>query len=116
MGRLRRAKFAGTVGSLTVVVANVLCEHDPQVPLTEDQYSVGELGSDGADESFGEAVRPAATRRNLDHLDAYIGENSVEWCCELSSPISDEEPESAPQRDDSAPDLHIHTSRHGQHI
>ena len=75
---MRRAKFAGTVGSSTVVVANVVSEHNTQVPLTEDQHSVGEFGSDGAYESFGETVRPWATRRNLDHLDAHIGEHSVE--------------------------------------
>jgi hypothetical protein len=47
------------------------------VPLTEDQHSVGEFSSDGADESFGETVRPWATQRNLDHLDAHIGQHSV---------------------------------------
>ena len=73
-----RAKFAGAVGSSTVVVPEVFREHHMQVPLTEDQYSVGEFGSQGAHESFGEAVCPWATRGNLDHLDAHVGENSVE--------------------------------------
>jgi hypothetical protein len=59
-------------------VANVVGEHYTQVPLAEDQHSVGEFGSQGADESFGQAVRPWATRGNLDHLDAHIGEHSVE--------------------------------------
>ena len=58
---MRRAKFAGTVGSSTVVVANVVSEHNTQVPLTEDQHSVGEFGSDGAYESFCEAVRDPAS-------------------------------------------------------
>jgi hypothetical protein len=69
VGRLRRAKFAGAVGSSTVVMANVVPEHDTQVSPTEDQHSVGEFSSEGADESFGEAVRPWATRGNLDYLD-----------------------------------------------
>jgi hypothetical protein len=54
---LRRAKVAGTVRPSTVVVPNVLREHHTQVPLTEDQYVVGGFGSEGADETFGEAVR-----------------------------------------------------------
>ena len=56
--RLWWAKFAGTVRSSTVVVANVLREHHTQVSLTADQHAVGEFGSEGAHEPFGEAVRP----------------------------------------------------------
>jgi hypothetical protein len=39
-------KFAGAVGSSTVVVPNVVREHHTQVPLTEDQHAVGEFGFD----------------------------------------------------------------------
>jgi hypothetical protein len=84
MGRLRWAKFAGTVGPSTVVVANVLREHHTQVPLTEDQRAVGEFGSEGALEPFGETVRPRATRWNPDHADAHIGQDRVEQHCELA--------------------------------
>ena len=41
-----------------VVVGAVPGEDGPQVPVTEDQDAVGEFGSGGQDESFGEAVRP----------------------------------------------------------
>jgi hypothetical protein len=51
VGRLRWAQFAGTVRPSTVVMANVLREHQTQVPLTKDQHTVGEFGSDGADEA-----------------------------------------------------------------
>ena len=57
---------------------NVLGEHDTQVPLTEDQHAVGEFGSQGADESFGEAVPSWAAWRNSDNMDAGVGEDSVE--------------------------------------
>jgi len=57
MCRLRWAKVAGTVRPLTVVVPNVLRKHHTQVPLTEDQQAVGEFGSEGAYEPFGETVR-----------------------------------------------------------
>jgi hypothetical protein len=53
----------------------------------------GEFGSDRADEPFDETVRPRATRRYPDHTDAHIGQDGVERCGELASPISDEEPE-----------------------
>jgi hypothetical protein len=52
-----RAKFAGAVRASTVVVPEVFREHHMQVPLTEDQHTVGEFGSQGADEPFGETVR-----------------------------------------------------------
>jgi hypothetical protein len=58
VGRLGWAKVAAAVGSSTVVVANVFGEHDAQVPLAEDQHAVGEFGSHGADESFGESSSP----------------------------------------------------------
>jgi hypothetical protein len=41
-----------------VVVRNVDGKHLAQVSLAEDQHPVGDLGPDGQDEAFGEAVRP----------------------------------------------------------
>ena len=61
--------------------------------LSEDQHTVGDFGSDGQHEAFGEAVRPRTTRRDLDHRDARIREHRVERGRELSGPIPDEEPE-----------------------
>jgi hypothetical protein len=72
------AKVTAAVGLLTVVVPNIFCEHDMQVPLIEDQHAVGEFGSDRAHEPFGETVRPWTTRRNPDHTDAHIGEDRIE--------------------------------------
>jgi hypothetical protein len=57
-----RAKFAGAVWASTVVVPDVVREHKTQVPLTEDQYAVGEFSPDRADEPFGKTVRPLLTR------------------------------------------------------
>jgi hypothetical protein len=64
-----------------------------QVPLTEDQYTVGEFGSEGADEPFGEAVRPRTSRRNPHYADADVSKDSVEGRSELTNPISNEQPE-----------------------
>jgi hypothetical protein len=48
------------------------------VPLTENQHSVGDLGTEGQHEAFGEAVRPWAPGRDLDHLDIRVGQHRVE--------------------------------------
>jgi hypothetical protein len=72
------AESAAAVGSPTVVVANVFREHHTQVSLIEDQHAVGEFGPEGADESFGEAVCSRAARRNPHHVDASVGQDSVE--------------------------------------
>jgi hypothetical protein len=39
------------------------------VPFAEDQDAVGEFGSGGPDEAFGEAVRPWTTRWDLHRVD-----------------------------------------------
>ena len=64
--------------------------------LAEDQHPVGDLSPHRQHEAFGEAVRPRASRRDLDHLDARIGQHRVERCRELSGPIADEGPEPEP--------------------
>jgi hypothetical protein len=51
-----REKSLRPVWSPTVVMGAVLGKDGPQVPLTEDQDAVGEFGSGGQDESFGEGV------------------------------------------------------------
>jgi hypothetical protein len=77
VGRLWWMKVAGAVGSSAVVVPDVLREYRTQVPLIEDQHTVGEFASEGAHEPFGETVRPWATR-NPDPANADIGQDDVE--------------------------------------
>lgn len=43
--------------------------------LVDDEQSVCELSSDGADETFGVAVRPRTLRRDLHDVDADVSEN-----------------------------------------
>ena len=93
--RARWTQLQGSMRPLRVVVRGVLGQHPAEVPLPEDQHPVGDLGPDGQHEAFGEAVRPRAPRRDLDHLDARIGQHRVERGRELSGPIADEEPEPA---------------------
>jgi hypothetical protein len=79
-------KLQRPVWSPTVVMRAVLGQDGAQVPLTEDQDAIGEFGSGGQHESFGEAVGSRAARRNLHGVDARIGQDSVERGGELNSP------------------------------
>src|SRR4051812_50062443 len=78
--------------SPAVVVGGVNAKHLAQVPLTEDQHTVGDLGADGQHEAFGEAVRPRTPRRNPDHLDTRVRQDRIERTRELTGPIPDQEP------------------------
>jgi hypothetical protein len=77
----------------TVVVGAVAAEDGLQVPLAEDQDAVGELGSDGQHEAFGEAVRPRTARRDLYGIDPGAGQDGIERRGELAGTVADEEPE-----------------------
>jgi hypothetical protein len=53
VGRSGRATFAGAVRAWTVVVPDVFREYQTSVPLTNDQYPVGDFSCNRADEPFG---------------------------------------------------------------
>ena len=71
--RPRWTELVGTVRSSAVVVSDVAGKYCSQVPLTEDQHSVGEFGSGGEYESLGEAICPRQSGRNLHDSDARNG-------------------------------------------
>ena len=56
-----RTKLERSVWPSGVVVGAVPREDASQVPFAEDQDAVGEFGSGGPDEAFGEAVRSRAS-------------------------------------------------------
>src|SRR3954469_23627183 len=58
----RRGQSESAVGAVAFVVHGVLVENQPQVPFAEDEHPVGDLGADGADESFGVGVGLRALR------------------------------------------------------
>ena len=89
----RRGKLQGSMWSAAVVVGAVQGEDSPQLPFAEDEDAIGEFGSDGQDESFGEAVRPRTARWDHHGVDACAGEDGVERCGELAGAVADEEPE-----------------------
>src|SRR4029453_2698896 len=76
-----------------VVVQRVLGEDAVWVSLAEDQHPVGDLGADSQYESLGKAVRPRTPGRDLDHLDARVGQHPVKRGRELSGPIANQESE-----------------------
>jgi hypothetical protein len=61
----RRDTFQCSVRPPAVVAGAVPGKDGPQVSLAKDQDAVGELGSGGQDESFGEAVRSQTSRWDL---------------------------------------------------
>jgi hypothetical protein len=75
------------------VVRRILSEHPAEVMLPEDQHPVGQVTADRPHEALSDAVRPRATRRDLDHLDVRIHPHRVERLRELTGPIPDEEPD-----------------------
>src|SRR5919107_4435906 len=89
-----RVKSQRSMWPPAVVVGAVPGEDSLQVPLAEDQDAVGEVGSGGPDEAFGEAVRPQPARRDLHRVDASAGQDGIEGGGELAGAVADEEPES----------------------
>ena len=63
------------------------------MPLVDDQKTVEEFAADGADEAFGDRVRPRCAHRRLDDLDVDGGEHGVEGGGELAVAVADQEPE-----------------------
>ena len=88
-----RTELECSVWPSGVVVGAIAGEDASQVPFAEDQDAVGELGSGGPDESFGKAVRPWTSRRDLHGVDPGAGQGGVERRGELAGAVADEEPE-----------------------
>jgi hypothetical protein len=72
-----RAKSQRLMWPTAVVVGGVPGKDVPQVPLAEYQDAVSELGSNGQDEAFGEAVRSRTSWRDLHGVDPGSGQDGV---------------------------------------
>ena len=59
--------------------------------FAEDQDAVGEFGSGGQDEAFGEAVRSRTSRWDLHGVDPGAGDDGVERGGELAGAVAHEE-------------------------
>jgi hypothetical protein len=65
------------MGSPAVVVGFVPGEDRAQMPFTEDQHPVGDLGSGGEDEAFRITVRSRTPGRYLRDWDGSVGQDRV---------------------------------------
>jgi hypothetical protein len=80
------------MGTVIIVVTDVLGEHRHQLALAQDQRPVEALAAYRADPALGDRVRPRRLRRRLDHRDGLGGEYRIEGCGELAVPVSYQEP------------------------
>jgi hypothetical protein len=63
------------------------------VSLVVDQQPVGALFADATNEPFRIAVCPGCPGRDLDHIDAFGGEDGIEGGGELGIPVADHFPD-----------------------
>ncbi len=73
----RRAKVQGPVGPCSVVVGDVLGQHDPGVPVTDDEHAVGDLAPNRSHPALRKRVRPWTTGWDLHRRDDNIGAQRV---------------------------------------
>jgi hypothetical protein len=89
---LSRCELAeGTVRRAGVVTRHVFGENLPQVVLIDDQYPVGALPAQGADDPFADRVRSGRLRRVGRDPGALGGEHGVEGAGELARAVPDKE-------------------------
>ena len=79
------------MGTVRVVVLDVLGEHGLQMAAAEDEHPVEALAPDGADHALTDGVGPGCPDRALDDPDALGGEDGVEGSGELGVAVADEE-------------------------
>ena len=83
VGLGRCALAEGPVGTVGVVVLDVLAEHDFEVAPSQDEHPVQALAPDGADVSLGEGVGWRRPHGHLDDRDALRDQDGVEGRAEL---------------------------------
>jgi hypothetical protein len=77
--------------AVVIEVMLVLVQDGAGVSFVVDQQTVGALLTNRADEPFGITVRLGCPGRDLDHLDAVGGEDSIKGGGELAVPVTDQE-------------------------
>ncbi len=73
------------VGSMAVVVIDVLVQYRAQVTFTVDQHAVDHLGAYRTDPPLGIAIRPRCLRRRLQHRDTAAAKISSKTAVNLAS-------------------------------
>ena len=80
---------------VSVVVLDELTEHHAEVTRSGDQQVIEAFAAQGADEAFGDRIRPRCPHRCADDADVCAGEHRVEGGGELGISVADQEPEPA---------------------
>jgi hypothetical protein len=74
-------------------VLDKLTQHHGEVARSGDQEVVEAFLSQGADEAFGNRIRPGCSNWCAEDADVGAGEDRVEAGGELAIPVADQEPE-----------------------
>ena len=90
-GACGRLLMQRPVRAMSVVVLDVLLQHDRQVAWSGDQQVVEAFAAQRADEALGDRVRPRCPDWGAD--DADVGEHGVDGVGELGIAVADQEPE-----------------------
>ena len=77
------------VRTVVIEMTLVLVQDNAGGPFVVDQWLVGALLANRADEPLGITVRLRSSWRDLDHLDAVGGEDGIESGGELGVPVTD---------------------------
>jgi hypothetical protein len=82
-----------SVRAVRVVVLDELAQHQAEVASTGDQEVVEAFATQGADEAFGDGVRPRRPDRAAEDGDVGASKDGVESGSEPAIPVTDQEPE-----------------------
>ena len=77
---------------VSVVVLDELTEYHGEVTGSDDQQVIEAFPAQGADEAFGDRVRPGCPDRGADDPDVGVGEHGVEGGGERAVSVADQEP------------------------
>jgi hypothetical protein len=86
-----------SVQTVRVVVLDVLAQHCGEVAQSSDQQVIESFVAQGAEEAFGDRVRPRCPYR-VRMMDVGVGEHCIDGTGERAVPIVDQEPERWPGR------------------
>ena len=91
-----KAQLKASVGPLSVVMGDVLAEHQLEVAAAEDEQVVGAFASYRPHPALGESVRSWGLDRAFDHPGTHRSEDGVEGRRELGVAVPDQEREREP--------------------
>ena len=92
VGGTRRLLVEGSVGSVLVVVVDVVDDDAVELTLVPDDGPVEQLAAQGPDPAFSEGVRHGGANRSLEHFDAFSSEDLIKRGDELAATVTYQSP------------------------